>query len=85
MDRSDRIDDEDPTLLWEQVAADLRRDIRSGELGPGARLPSEQELVDMYRVARGTIRSAVRALRDEGLIVVRMGKGAFVRRQLPPE
>lgn len=84
-DRSNRIDFENPALLWEQVAADLRREIRSGELGPGARLPSEPELSEMYGVSRGTVRSAVRALRDEGLIVVRMGKGSYVRRELPPE
>lgn len=84
-DRSGRINFEDPAYLWEQVAADLRREIRSGELGPGSRLPSEAELAEMYGVARGTVRTAIRALREEGLVIVRVGKGAYVRRELPPE
>jgi GntR family transcriptional regulator len=70
---------------YEQVAADIRRRVRSGELAPGARLPGEQDLAEEHGVALGTARKAVRMLRDEGLLVTRASLGTFVVRELPPE
>lgn len=55
----------------------------SGELGPGARLPSEHELVEAYGVARGTARQAIVQLRSEGLIESVHGVGSFVRAREP--
>ncbi|WP_363321342.1 winged helix-turn-helix domain-containing protein [Saccharomonospora sp.] len=79
-DRSDRIEHEGPDLLWEQVADDLRADIKSGRLAPGSRLPNELELATIYGVARVTIRNALASLRREGLIIVTRGRGTFVRK-----
>jgi GntR family transcriptional regulator len=76
----------DPTSdrpVYKQIADLLRAGIQSGELGPGARLPSEQELIDAHGVARGTIRQAVRLLASEGLLEVQHGRGAFVRDRPP--
>lgn len=67
-------------MLWAQVAEDLRRDILSGALPPGARLPNEYELADVYGVARVTVRSALASLERDGLVVVTRGRGTFVRR-----
>lgn len=78
-DRSSRIDPWKPELLWQQVAADLRRDIESGELRPGARLPSEPELSVQYGVSRSTIRHAIRELVADGLVVVLHGRGTFIK------
>jgi DNA-binding GntR family transcriptional regulator len=78
--RADRIDHAAPKLLWEQVADDLKADIRSGELPPGTRLPAEVELAEIYGVARVTIRRAVLELRKERLLVVIQGRGTFVPR-----
>ena len=64
---------------FRQVAADLRQEIASGRLAPGARLPSERELVDAYGVSRPTIRDAVNLLRSEGLVTSEHGRGVFVR------
>jgi DNA-binding GntR family transcriptional regulator len=77
--RADRIKHDSAVLVWRQVADDLTADIRSGELPPGARLPSEVELAEIYGVARVTIRRAVAELRKDGLVVVVHGRGTFVR------
>ena len=55
-DRSGRIDRDGPASVWSQVAADLEADIASGALKPGARLPAEPELAEVYGVSRITVR-----------------------------
>lgn len=70
-------DDSRPPYL--QIAEELRGQISRGALAPGAQLPSTNELVERYGVARGTVRSALRVLADEGLVVARHGSGVFVR------
>lgn len=74
-DRSGRLDRESGELLWQQVADDLRADIQSGELR--GKLPSETELAEIYGVARVTIRTAIAALREQGLVRVTLGRGTF--------
>jgi GntR family transcriptional regulator len=64
---------------FRQVAADLRDKISAGVYLPGARLPSERELVDTYGVSRPTIRQAVDALRVEGIVITEHGRGVFVK------
>ena len=44
-------------------------------------MPAQAELAERYDVARETVKSALRILRDERLIVTRQGSGAFVRAQ----
>jgi DNA-binding transcriptional regulator YhcF (GntR family) len=51
-------------------------------LASGERLPSQIELADYFQVARETVKSALRILRDERLVVSRQGSGAFVRSQM---
>ncbi|HEX2565898.1 MAG TPA: FadR/GntR family transcriptional regulator [Burkholderiales bacterium] len=60
--------------LFDQLA----EEIKSGRLGPGERLPTEQELTRAAGVSRTVVREAVAALRAEGLVVTRQGVGAFV-------
>jgi DNA-binding FadR family transcriptional regulator len=67
-----------PGNLAEQVVARLAADIRSGRLGPGARLPTEQALTSALGVSRTVVREAVAALRADGLVVTRRGSGAYV-------
>ncbi|MFD8496358.1 GntR family transcriptional regulator, partial [Amycolatopsis sp. NPDC059657] len=64
---------------FRQVAADLREKITTGVYAPGARLPSERELVDTYDVSRPTIRDAVNILRAEGIVISEHSRGVFVR------
>ncbi|MGW5620371.1 GntR family transcriptional regulator [Streptomyces olivaceus] len=64
------------------VADDLRRQITTGRIGPGDRLPSESALADRYKVSTATLRSALAVLQGEGLVEKIHGKGNFVRRPL---
>lgn len=73
------VDHMDPTPLYVQLAGILRDMITSGELQPRAPLPSESYLQQEQGVSRGTVRMAVRILRDEGLVVTIGGRGTFVR------
>lgn len=62
-----------------QLAADIRRQIVSGDLLPGARLPARHELAAQHGVAEGVAREAIRQLAQEGLVVSKSGAGVFVR------
>jgi len=64
--------------LTEEVVARIAEEIRKGRLAPGARLPTEQELMKAMGVSRTVVREAVAALRAEGLVTTRQGSGAFV-------
>jgi DNA-binding GntR family transcriptional regulator len=77
------LDDSRPAYI--QIADDLRAAIRSGKIPPGGQLPSTAELTERYQVARMTVRSALRLLRDEGLVVARQGSGVFVRSTYSPQ
>lgn len=70
---------ERPGPLYQQVAAAIRQGIADGDFPPGVPLPSETQLIERYQVSRPTVRNAVAALRAEGLIDVRHGKGSFVK------
>jgi GntR family transcriptional regulator len=68
-----------PLPLYQQLAELLSRDISSGGLAPGARLPSEPELARRHRIGRPTVRQATELLVQRGLIERRRGSGTFVR------
>jgi GntR family transcriptional regulator len=72
-----RLDRSDPTLLHEQVAAEIRRAIAEGEASPGERIPQAKDLADELGVNTNTVLRALRVLRDEG--VVEMGRGRSIR------
>jgi GntR family transcriptional regulator, transcriptional repressor for pyruvate dehydrogenase complex len=56
----------------------LSAEITGGQLEPGAKLPTEQEMMAAFGVSRTVLREAVAALRAEGLVETRQGVGAFV-------
>ena len=62
-----------------QIANHLRDRILTGELEPGAEVPSERDIVEQWRVSRPTATRALAALRVEGLVESRQGSGTFVR------
>ena len=55
----------------------LGRELRADRWQAGARLPTEREMAERYRVARNTVRRALEALESEGLIVRHVGRGTF--------
>jgi GntR family transcriptional regulator, transcriptional repressor for pyruvate dehydrogenase complex len=64
----------------EQVRDKLVQLIREGQLHEGEKLPTEPQLSAMFGVGRSSIREAVQSLIGLGLIEMRPGRGAFVRR-----
>jgi GntR family transcriptional regulator len=68
----------DADLAYMRVADDIAARIASGELKPGARLRSERDLAEHYEVSYGTVRSAMKVLRERGLISTIHGRGTFV-------
>jgi GntR family transcriptional regulator len=68
--------------LYYQLGSVLREKILSGQSPPGDRLPTEAELSDEYGVSRITVRQALSALEEEGLIRREAGRGTFVK-ELP--
>lgn len=64
--------------LYVQIADQIRQRIASGELAPGSALPSEKTLMGQYKVARQTVRHAVRILKEEGAVYSSQGHGTFV-------
>jgi DNA-binding FadR family transcriptional regulator len=67
-----------PPRLTREIAERIADEIATARLPPGAKLPTEQEMVAAMGVSRTVIREAVAALRAQGLIVTRQGAGAFV-------
>lgn len=53
--------------------------IRTGQFGPGDKLPSERELAEAFRVSRVSVREGLRILELLEVIVVRQGKGSYIR------
>ena len=73
-----KINPSDPTPLYLQVAAEIRRAIADGEAAPGDRLPLARDLATVLEVNTNTVLRALRTLRDEGLLDFRRGRGITV-------
>jgi DNA-binding FadR family transcriptional regulator len=67
-----------PRSLTAELVRRLTADITTGKLVPGARLPTEQEMIAATGVSRTVVREAVAALRAEGLVITRQGVGTIV-------
>ena len=66
--------------LYQQVARILFDQLASGKYRVGERLPAERDLAEEHDVSRPVVREAMIALEVQGLIAVRIGSGAYVRR-----
>jgi len=64
--------------LYRQIADALRRKIDSGGYAPGARLPTEDELITDHNASRNTVRAAIKELTTLGLVYTLHGIGTFV-------
>jgi GntR family transcriptional regulator of arabinose operon len=64
---------------YQQVYRALHREIQSGRLKRGDRLPSEAELVRTFGASRITVGRAVRDLQQAGLVERRAGSGTYVK------
>jgi DNA-binding transcriptional regulator YhcF (GntR family) len=73
-----KIDKQEPTELFEQVAAEIRRAIADGDAKPGERLPPARDLAAVLGVNTNTVLRSLRLLREEGLLEFRRGRGITV-------
>jgi GntR family transcriptional regulator len=73
-----------PQQRYEEVADDLLRRIRSGEIPPGAKLPSRAELGKEYDVSDSVIGKAMIIVRATGLVETLEGVGVYVRERDEP-
>ena len=65
------------------VAEQILERIKSGDLAPGERLPSQRELATLLGVGRSSIREAINALAVMGYLDVAQGRGTYVKNDLP--
>ena len=67
-----------PIPLYYQIKDSLKQRILAGEFKENQRLPSENELCDLYLVSKSTVRQALSDLVREGMIYRDQGRGSFV-------
>lgn len=73
------IDPNSPTPANRQIADAIRDAIRTGEIAEGDRIPGQAALMAHFGVAKGTVDTALSALKTEGLLIGRQGAGVYVR------
>jgi GntR family phosphonate transport system transcriptional regulator len=66
------------TALWRQIERILEQDIEAKTFAPTNQLPTEKELAERFGVNRHTLRRAMAALEDKGLVQIKQGHGTFV-------
>lgn len=66
------------TPIWKSIAATLTSEIADGQYAPGDKLPTEASLATRFGVNRHTVRHALAAMADDGLVHARRGAGVFV-------
>lgn len=64
---------------FRRIANELRAEILRGDLAPGDRIPSQDQLEQRFGASRATVRKGVAVLRMEGLVTSSQGKQATVR------
>ncbi len=62
-----------------QIRTDIIAMVRGGKLPPGSPVPSENDIIEKYRVSNTTARKALHELEKEGWVTRVKGKGTFVR------
>ena len=67
-----------PMPLYLQLKNQIKKEIRTGLLKAGDKLPSEAQLQKEYGMSRVTVRNAMEELAAEGYIIKVQGKGSFV-------
>lgn len=72
------IDKSCKTAAYKQLSEQIEKQILSGTLKPGDKLPTERMLEEETGLSRGTIKTAFRELQKSGKIITIQGSGSFV-------
>ena len=67
-----------PIPLYYQLKTMLLKQIESGELLPGDKVPTEEELCEHFDISRTPVRQALLEMVNEGILTRRAGTGTFV-------
>lgn len=67
--------------LYLQVVTDIKKQIITGKLSPGAKLPSTRELAAQYQINPNTAVRVYSQLEQDGITFIRRGIGTFVTEQ----
>jgi GntR family transcriptional regulator len=68
------VDDQDPRPIYLQLSVQVKEQIRKGALRPGEDLPSVRDLAGTLGINLHTVHRAYQTLRDDGVIVLRLGR-----------
>ncbi|WP_433232425.1 GntR family transcriptional regulator [Micromonospora sp. CA-248260] len=77
------IDEMSPVPFYVQLADILAAQIADGTLKPRTPIPSEAHLQQTYGVSRGTVRAAVKLMRERGQVLTFPGRGTWVAEKQP--
>jgi GntR family transcriptional repressor for pyruvate dehydrogenase complex len=64
--------------ISDDIVKQIMKQISSGELRPGQRLPSERDLCKSFNAGRSSLREALRCLSIMGVLTARVGEGTSV-------
>src|SRR5436309_6755744 len=78
MEFTPKLDHEAEAPLYRQLFDQFAREIRSGQLARGERLPATRELAGLLGLNRTTVSAAYATLEEQGLIAGQVGRGSFV-------
>lgn len=67
-----------PTPVYYKLQSDIQKEIESGGLEPGARIPPERLLAETHKISIGTVKRALSNLVNEGFLYRAQGRGTFV-------
>src|SRR5262245_1102231 len=70
--------------LWRRIADELEQSIARGTFKPGSRLPGEVDIAARFGVNRHTVRRAIAALAQRGLVRAERGSGTYIEQRRIP-
>ena len=79
------VDSTNPTPIYAQLDRSIRAAIATGELGPGAQLPTVRQLAVDLAVNANTVARVYAQLERDGMLETRRGVGTFVRESPSPQ
>jgi GntR family transcriptional repressor for pyruvate dehydrogenase complex len=78
----DKFKEVNPDTGYKEIIAQFFSLIEAGELKPGQILPGERILAERFKTGRETVRVALKFLEFVGVIVINVGKGAFISKKI---